>query len=353
MTADGGWNEYTSRTSADARASAAAGLAAAGLGPGHRMLLMMRNRPDFHWFDLAAQFLRATPVSIYNSSSPEEIQYLADHAEAEIAILEDDASSQRMLQGARRAAAAREDLRHRPARGPLPDGVFPAERPARHGEADLEALAASTSPDDLATLIYTSGTTGPPKGVMLSQYNVVFTVELLLECFDRTRDEPSAGGSCRTCRWPTSPSGRPATTAPVLRLRRSLLPRPERADAVPQGGAPAAAVRRAARVREDLRRRQRGAGRRPRAQGAVRRRRRGGDRDQPRRVRRHGHPGAARHAGVPRRRGVRAVRGSSASTRSSWPITGARRSRPRSSSGSTRSGSRCRRSTACRSRPAR
>ena len=42
------------------------------------MLLMMRNRPDFHWFDLAAQFLRATPVSIYNSSSPEEIQYLAD-----------------------------------------------------------------------------------------------------------------------------------------------------------------------------------------------------------------------------------------------------------------------------------
>ena len=45
--------------------------------------------PEFHWFDLAAQFLRATPVSIYNSSSPEEIQYLADHAGAEIAIVED------------------------------------------------------------------------------------------------------------------------------------------------------------------------------------------------------------------------------------------------------------------------
>ena len=62
---------------------AAAGLRHARRGAGDRVLLMMRNRPDFHWFDLAAQFLRATPVSIYNSSSPEEIEYLAHHAEAE------------------------------------------------------------------------------------------------------------------------------------------------------------------------------------------------------------------------------------------------------------------------------
>ena len=67
---------------ADTTARAVAGLQHAGLAPNQRILLMMRNRPEFHWFDLAAQFLRATPVSIYNSSSPEEIQYLADHAEA-------------------------------------------------------------------------------------------------------------------------------------------------------------------------------------------------------------------------------------------------------------------------------
>ena len=48
-----------------------------------------------------------------------------------------------------------------------------------HGDADLRALADETSPDDLATLIYTSGTTGPPKGVMISQYNVVYAVEIL------------------------------------------------------------------------------------------------------------------------------------------------------------------------------
>ena len=88
--------------------------------PNQRILLMMRNRPEFHWFDLAAQFLRATPVSIYNSSSPEEIQYLADHAGAEIAIVEDAVVPRAPPEGPRRAAQAEADLRHRPTGRRLP-----------------------------------------------------------------------------------------------------------------------------------------------------------------------------------------------------------------------------------------
>ena len=74
------------------------------------------------------------------------------------------------------------------------------------GSADLAALAESTDPADIATLIYTSGTTGPPKGVMISQYNVVYTVEQLRECLALRRLRRACGW-CRTCRWRTSPSG--------------------------------------------------------------------------------------------------------------------------------------------------
>ena len=96
--APGSWNVWTlRRRTPTPTATAAAGLQHAGVVPGDRVLLMMRNRPDFHWFDLAAQFLRATPVSIYNSSSPEEIQYLASHAGAEIAIVEDAGFLDRLL----------------------------------------------------------------------------------------------------------------------------------------------------------------------------------------------------------------------------------------------------------------
>jgi long-chain acyl-CoA synthetase len=179
MSGDSGWNVWTLQDYADQVARAAAGLAEFGVGAGERMLLMMRNRPDFHWFDAAAQFLRATPVSIYNSSSPEEIQYLAGHAEARVAIVEDGGFLDRILKVRAELPLLERIYVVEPPEGPLPDGVHPASELLEQGSADLAELAAATDPDDIATLIYTSGTTGPPKGVMISQYNVVYTIEIL------------------------------------------------------------------------------------------------------------------------------------------------------------------------------
>ena len=97
----------------------------------------MRNRPEFHSYDLAAQFLRATPVSIYNSSSPEEVQYLAGHAGAEVAIVEDTRFLARFLKVRDELPALKRiyviDV---PDEG-LPDGVAPG--------SELERGAAPTS----------------------------------------------------------------------------------------------------------------------------------------------------------------------------------------------------------------
>ncbi len=183
------WNEWTAAEYADLTARAAAGLRHHGLQAGQRLLLFMRNRPDFHWFDAAAQFLRATPVSIYNSSSPEEIQYLAGHAEAEIAVVEDSGFLERILKVRDELPQLQRIFVIHPPAEALPDGVHPASDLLDHGRLDLGELAAATEPDDLATLIYTSGTTGPPKGVMISQGNVVFTVEQLRRCFGMDRQE--------------------------------------------------------------------------------------------------------------------------------------------------------------------
>jgi len=180
----GSWNVWTMRDYADMTARAVAGLQQAGLEAGQRILLMMRNRPDFHWFDLAAQFLRATPVSIYNSSSPEEIQYLASHAGAAIAIVEDESFLTRLLNVRDELPNLRQIYVVDPPTGGCPDDVQPVDVLMEKGSADLDALGASIQPDDIATLIYTSGTTGPPKGVMISQYNVVYTVESLRSCFN-------------------------------------------------------------------------------------------------------------------------------------------------------------------------
>jgi len=184
MRDEGGWDSWTLQQFADQVAKAAGGLQAAGVGAGEQVLLMMRNRPDFHWFDAAAQFLRATPVSIYNSSSPEEVQYLAGHAEARIAIVEDAGFLDRITQVRGDLPALERIYVIEVPDGPLPDGVFAAADLLDAGSVDLDALAAATDPADIATLIYTSGTTGPPKGVMISQYNIVYTIEILRRSID-------------------------------------------------------------------------------------------------------------------------------------------------------------------------
>jgi long-chain acyl-CoA synthetase len=179
---DGTWNEWTMTDLLGLVSRAAAGLQARGVVPGERVLLMMRNRPDFHWLDIAAQFVRATPVSIYNSSSVEEIAFLAGDAGAQLAIVEDTAFLRRLLAARADLPALEQIFVLEPGDEPLPDGVLPVSELTSHGAADLDALAAATDPSDLATLIYTSGTTGPPKGVMISQRNVVYTAEQLRLC---------------------------------------------------------------------------------------------------------------------------------------------------------------------------
>jgi long-chain acyl-CoA synthetase len=181
--APGSWNTWTMHAYAETTARVAAGLQQAGLAPAQRILLMMRNRPEFHWFDLAAQFLRATPVSIYNSSSPEEIQYLAAHAGAEIAIVENAAFLARLLKVRDDLPMLKQIYVIDPPPDGCTDGVLPASDLMDKDAADLDALGREIRSDDIATLIYTSGTTGPPKGVMISQYNVVYTVESLRRCF--------------------------------------------------------------------------------------------------------------------------------------------------------------------------
>ena len=178
MDADGGWHEWTFGEYADYAARAAAGLRSLGLVAGDKVVLMMRNRPEFHALDMAAQFLRVVPISIYNSSSVEEIAYLTGHCEAKAAIVEDMGFLEKFL----KIKGELPLVRHLVVMEPVEDvstEVHTLESLLAHEPLDLAELAEETSPDDLATMIYTSGTTGPPKAVMLDQYNVVFTVESL------------------------------------------------------------------------------------------------------------------------------------------------------------------------------
>lgn len=182
---DGSWGQWTFGEYADLVARVAAGLRARGLEPGKRMVLMVRNTPEFHVLDMAAYFCGATPVSIYNSSSAEQVAYLTKHSEACLAIAEDEGFAQRFT-------AVRGRLPALTQLGVVRDGAAGADftwnQLVESEPIDLAAGAALAKPEALATLIYTSGTTGDPKAVMISHHNVAWTIHSLGLLMDEVQD---------------------------------------------------------------------------------------------------------------------------------------------------------------------
>jgi long-chain acyl-CoA synthetase len=178
------WAEY-----ADRACRVAAGLRALGVRPGQRIVLMMRNRPEFHYTDMGALLAGATPISIYNSSSPEQIEYLAGHSEAAAAIVGDVGMLERFLKVRSELPGLEKLILMDDPDGLAPADVVPFADLLGAAPVDLEAAAAAIQPEDLLTLIYTSGTTGPPKGVMITHHNLCWVVESM----NRATGEPLAG----------------------------------------------------------------------------------------------------------------------------------------------------------------
>ena len=138
---------------------------------------MLRNRPEFHVADVAALLLGATPVSVFNSSSPEQLQFVAAHSAARIAVVDNVEFLERFLKVRGELGALRQLVIVDDPEGVAPDDVGRFDDLIESAPVPLEDAAATAMPDEIATIIYTSGTTGPPKGVMLSHSNILWTNE--------------------------------------------------------------------------------------------------------------------------------------------------------------------------------
>ena len=77
------WGEYAARVR-----EYAGGLAGLGVGRGDTVGLMLVNRPEFHLVDAAAMHLGAVPFSLYNTSAPEQIEFLLADAGNRVVVTE-------------------------------------------------------------------------------------------------------------------------------------------------------------------------------------------------------------------------------------------------------------------------
>jgi long-subunit acyl-CoA synthetase (AMP-forming) len=172
----------------------AAGLAALGVSRGDTIGFMLVNRPAFHLCDAAAMHLGAACWSIYNTSSPGQIEYMLRNAASRVLVTE-QAFLGRLLEVRARVPGIEHVI---VVDGEAPAGTLSLDALEAAGAPgfDFDAAWRAVRPEDVLCLIYSSGTTGQPKGVELTHFNMMSQ----LRAFDRV--------------YPVTPGGRSISFLP-------------------------------------------------------------------------------------------------------------------------------------------
>ncbi|MER6224766.1 AMP-dependent synthetase/ligase [Streptomyces sp. 900105755] len=159
----GVWQDVTATAFLAEVHAAAKGLIASGIQPGDRVGLMSRTRYEWTLLDFAIWSAGAVTVPVYETSSPEQVQWILSDSGATACIVELDGhtaaveSVRETLPALKHVwqieAGALEEL------GRLGQGVT---------DATVDERSSQAKADDPATIVYTSGTTGRPKGCVLT-----------------------------------------------------------------------------------------------------------------------------------------------------------------------------------------
>ncbi|MCX6397284.1 MAG: AMP-dependent synthetase/ligase [Propionibacteriales bacterium] len=182
------WNELR-----DQGLDVAAALIDLGVEPGDRVAIMATNRIEHILADIGAMHAGATGMSIYNTLSPSQVAYVADHSTPAVVILE-NADHVARWSDALAAAAPTQVVVIDPTAAPA--GAITWDDLVKRGQSlrsELDAEIAqrwqAISPELPATILYTSGTTGNPKGVVITHRNVLFEVASTDKTVGASEDE--------------------------------------------------------------------------------------------------------------------------------------------------------------------
>lgn len=178
------WQSWSWAETATEIRDLALGLLELGLNRGDHVAIIGRNRPMHYWAMVAVQMCGAVPVPLYQDAVADETVYVLDHCAARFVICGDQEQVDKVLEVGARAPGV-EHIIYTDKRGlrkydhthmSALDALQARGRAASPAiAAELDARIAALGADDTCVMLYTSGTTGKPKGVVLSNRNIIET----------------------------------------------------------------------------------------------------------------------------------------------------------------------------------
>ena len=214
---NGKW-EDVSWTQLGAQAEEVAwGLLSLGVKKGEMVSILAGTRVEWTECDLGIALSGAVAVPIYQSNTPEECQFILGNSGA-VVVFAEDAKQLAKLKAER---ARLPKIHHVVLMDGEGDGdwvVSLAQLKGRGREqktktpGELDQRVAAGRRDELSTLLYTSGTTGVPKGVMITNDNLIFASEIVVgpAC---SRATTATSCSCRSRTLSPRSSRRPGSAA--------------------------------------------------------------------------------------------------------------------------------------------
>lgn len=187
------WQSWTWAQVAQQVEDLALGLLSIGVARGDHIAVIGRNRPHLYWSMVAAQSVGAVPVPLYQDAVGDEIAYVLGHCGAKYIIAGDQEQVDKVLEVEGQIDGL-EHMIYLDGRGLR---KYDHSRLTSYGAlqekgravkadlgAELESRTNALGYDDKCVMLYTSGTTGRPKGVVLSNRNIIETSKNSAE-FDR------------------------------------------------------------------------------------------------------------------------------------------------------------------------
>jgi len=166
----------------------ARGLAKAGVQPGDRVAIFSENRLGWAVSDFGVQCAGGVTVPIYATNTGKQAAYIINHSETRTVFVSTKAQYEKLLEIRDEIPGVELVVSYERFMG---DRSFPVYTQYQLSEAstpigeeqkqEIEAQIDRISHDDILTVIYTSGTTGVPKGVLLTQKNVLSNVQCSID----------------------------------------------------------------------------------------------------------------------------------------------------------------------------
>ncbi len=177
------WEEYLTHVE-----DFALGLLTLGFNRGDKVSIVGDNEPEWVYGELAVQALGGVAVGVYQDSTPEEVQFVADFSNSRYIIAEDQEQIDKLLEIKDRLPGVEKFIYWDPKgmryyHDPLLMSFQEIEKlgaayKKRHPE-EFERQVAPGKGEDIALFLTTSGTTGRPKLVMLTHKNMIKMAENL------------------------------------------------------------------------------------------------------------------------------------------------------------------------------